>query len=151
RLMISDHWNVLAFRVLIALFYLRRTRESVWNGQWLVDRQVAHPVPWEILPKSDQWSEEAARKMYHRTGTRRETMAMVIERADKHRLLAKTSVYAKVDETLEKMPRTSQGQKQMEEIIKRRIRYEKTSGRLQRLVALIKEIKTTWGELYYRI
>jgi len=38
---------------------------------------------------------------------------------------------------------TSQGQKKMEEIIKRRIRYEKPSGRLQRLVALIKEIKTT--------
>ena len=143
RLMISDHWNVLALRVLIAPFYLRRTWESVWNGQWVVDRQVARPVPWEILPKSDQWSEEAARKMYHRTGTRRETMAKVIERADKQRFLAWTSVYAEVDEALVKLPGTSKGQKKMEEIIKRRIRYEKPSGRLQHLVALIKEIKTT--------
>src|SRR5947207_7340416 len=81
--------------------------------------------------------------MYHQTGTRRETMAKVIERTDKQRFLAWTIVYAEVDEALVKLPGTSQGQKQMEEIIKQRIRYEKLSGRLQHLVTLIKEIKIT--------
>ena len=62
HLMCSENWDILVFRVLIAPFYLRRTRESVWNGKWVVDCQVARPLLWEILPKSNQWSEEAARK-----------------------------------------------------------------------------------------
>ena len=140
RLVVPENWDVLAFRVLIAPFYLHCTRESTWNGKWVVDVQVARPVPWEILPKSDHCSEEAAKRKYFKRGNRKETWGKIIERADKQRFLAWTSVYEEVDEEVVKLKGNSQCNKKIEEIIKRRIRYEKPSGRLERFVALIKEI-----------
>ena len=140
RLVVPENWDVLAFRVLIAPFYLRRTRESTWNGKWVVDVQVARPVPWEILPKSDHCSEEAAKRKYFKRGNRKETWGKIIERVDKQRFLAWTSVYEEVDKEVVKLNGNSQCNKKIEEMIKRCIHYEKPSGRLERFVALIKEI-----------
>ena len=47
------------FRALIARFCLRRTTESTWLGKYVINKTVARPIPFTVLPEDDEFSESA--------------------------------------------------------------------------------------------
>jgi len=97
----QDHrdgvWDVLAFRILISQFYIRRTVSSFWKGQWVIDKTAARPLPRTVLPNPDAFSSlnnpRAQGKDVQQT---RETLRNKMKRADQKRFLAWSQVYEKI-------------------------------------------------------
>jgi hypothetical protein len=140
----QDHrdgvWDVLAFRVLISQFYLRRTVMSWYEGNWVISKTAARPVPRIVLPYPDAFSEvnnpRAQTKDVQQT---RETLRNKMKRADQKRFLAWTSVYEKIrDEIGEAAFTGSKYHRHLERYIQTYVRRNRGSGRITKLIALIK-------------
>jgi len=87
-------WDVLAFRILISPFYLRRSASSSWKGEWVIQKAAARPVPRIVLPYPDAFTNlsnpKAKGKDFAQTG---ETLSQKMKRADRKRFLAWTQFY----------------------------------------------------------
>jgi hypothetical protein len=141
----GKEWHPYIFRALIAPFCLRRTTESTLLGKYVINRTVARPFPFTVLPEEDEFSESAdALKKFRNTREHvRESMLKIISRADKQRFYAWTTVYEEV--IIERGNMTngdSAGDvKVYEDCIKKIFKKRGASGRVKRLVSLLKMIK----------
>lgn len=133
-------WDVLAFRVLISQFYLRRTITSFWNGQWVIDKTAARPVPRIVLPNPDAFAElDNPRAQTKEVQQTRETLRNKMKRADQKRFLAWTQVYELIkDEYGEAAFTGTKYHRQMEASIEKYVRRYRGSGRITKLIGLIK-------------
>jgi hypothetical protein len=134
-------YHVLALRILIAPFVLRRTVQSTWDKEWIIKRTVARPHVEVLDPYSDNFTEMEARAKYRMKSGKDLSQAQLMERADRQRFFAWAPLY-------EEIVRLSEGVKQdsrvtiMEEVIARRlIKEKKYTGRLRRFIALVKSCK----------
>ena len=55
----GKEWNPYIFQALIVRFCLHRTTESTWLGKYVINRTVARPIPFAVLPEEDEFSESA--------------------------------------------------------------------------------------------
>ena len=144
RLLADENFDILAFRMLIAPFYLRRTGDSSWSGEWLIPRSFKCPMPHLLAPYPDNDAESFAllKAGVERTNKRGfVTENEKILRADKQRLMAWTPLYATVSQGTERLE-DSKKQKAAEKIILKDFRrMGKATGRLRRFIALVKHIK----------
>jgi hypothetical protein len=131
----QDDWDVIAFRVMIFPFFLRRTASSTWKGRWVIKRTIARPVPQIILPYPDHFSENSALQKFKSKAKRnaRETLTQQMDRADRQRFYAWTTLYADLcDEVDEK------NLKEVEQFIAEKLKQFPPTGRLRKLIAMIK-------------
>lgn len=131
-------YNVLALRILIAPFVLRRTTQSTWDGEWVIRRTVARPVAEVLEPYPDDFTETEAKTKY-RMRKKELSQTQLMERADRQRFFAWAPLY-------EEIVRRSEGREEsrvriMEEVISIRLVKEKYTGRLRRFIALVKRCK----------
>lgn len=84
-----EQWDVLAFRILISQFYLRRTISSSLDNQWVIDKTTARPVPRIVLPHPDAFTQVHDPKARSKqVQEMRETLRNKMKRADHKRFLA---------------------------------------------------------------
>jgi len=140
-----SNWDVLAFRILISQFYLRRTISSSYENEWIIDRATARPVPRIILPHPDAFTEVYDPRSHSRHVLQiRETLRNKIMRADHKRFLAWSSVYEMIrDKFGEGAVTGAKYVKQMEQMVKEHLMKLKGSGRITKLIALLKLIMRT--------
>jgi hypothetical protein len=133
-------WDVLAFRILISQFYLRRTISSSLDNQWVIDKTTARPVPRIVLPHPDAFT-EVHDPTSHGPDVQqtRETLRTKMKRADQKRFLAWTNVYEMIrDKYGEQAATGAQYVKLMEKMVKEHLMRLKGSGRITKLIALLK-------------
>ena len=133
-------WEVLSFRVIVSQFYLRRTIKSFWEGEWVINKTAARPVPRIVLPNPDAFTQlndpRAQTKTVQQT---RETLRNKMKRADQKRFLAWTQVYELIrDEYGESAFTGAQSHRHLETYIKKYVRRYRGSGRITKLIALVK-------------
>jgi len=138
----GEHWDIKCFRVLIAPFCLRRTERSTWEGDWIIKRQIRIPLPSILVPYEDTASETIARNRY-RDGIEPATLIQRIERASKERCMAWSPLFAEIED---QFPQAKAGsprydQSTCEKILESRLKRQPATGRLRRLIALIKSIR----------
>lgn len=133
-------WDVLAFRVLISQFYLRRTITSFWGGQWVIDKTAARPVPRIVLPYPDAFTEvDNPRAQTKDVQQTRETLRNKMKRADQKRFLAWTKVYEHIkDDHGEAAFTGTKHHRQLETYIKKYVKRYRGSGRIKKLIGLVK-------------
>jgi len=126
---------------MIAPFCLRRTRDSTDNGVYIIPRTFAQPVPNIVLPCDDGFSQKIASGLstFVRKG-KTINMNDIIERADKQRYLAWTPLYTDVAERTLEIKKEGQKQAITEEIITRKLGTIPFTGRMLRLMRLLKHI-----------
>jgi hypothetical protein len=132
-------WNALAFRIMIAPFYLRRTEKSTWYGKWVIERCVARPIPTLLIPYPDDFSEKWALAKVKRKKKGHLNLNELMERADRQRFFAWTPIYEAIQEAIYER-RGDEKQKIMEEIISSELPNNVLTGRLRRFAALLQEI-----------
>jgi hypothetical protein len=133
----GDQFSVLAFRILISHFYLRRTPLSYWQGRWIVTDEAARPVPMVVLPYADDFSHNPRMKDTETQRRTKHTMTEMMNRADRRRFYAWTELYAEVYNT-GLTGNSNQHRRKVENMMKERLPFLRPSGRLRKLVALIK-------------
>lgn len=133
-------WDVLAFRILISQFYLRRTVSSSYENQWVIDKTTARPVPRIVLPHPDAFTEvHDPTSRDKNVQQMRETLRNKMKRADHKRFLAWTGVYEMIrDKYGEGAVTGAKYVKQMEVMVKQHILKMKGSGRVTKFIALVK-------------
>jgi hypothetical protein len=133
-------WDVLAFRVLISQFYLRRTITSFYDGKWVIDKTAARPVPRIVLPYPDAFSEvDNPRAQTKDVQETRETLRNKMKRADQKRFLAWTKVYEVIKDNHGEAAFTgTKHHRQLEEYIKKHVRRYRGSGRIRKFIGLVK-------------
>ena len=132
-------FSVLVLRIIAAPFILRRTTRSVWEGEWVIKRTIARPIPQIVKPYVDDFSEKAAKAQFRKKkGT--ETQHSLMDRADKQRFFAWTSLFGQYLEKTKGVRDETDKVKIMENIVKRGLDSPDfiMSGRLRRFVALVK-------------
>lgn len=136
-----NHWNILTFRAMIAPFCLRRTRDSTDNGVFIIPRAFAQPVPIIVPPCDDAFSQKVAssRSTIVRKG-KTISINQIIERADKQRFIAWTPLYTEVAERTFAIEKQGHKHAIMEEIIVQKLRTSALTGRMERLMRLLKHI-----------
>lgn len=133
-------WDVLAFRILISPFYIRRSVNSCWEGQWIVGKAAYRPVPRIVLPNPDSFTnlDDPRAKSKEITQTR-ETLRNKMKRADQKRFLAWTQVYEKIKDEQGDTAFTGAAHiRTLERYIEQYVRRQRGSGRVTKLIALIK-------------
>jgi len=135
-------YHVLALRILIAPFVLRRTSQSTWDGEWVIKRTVARPVADVLEPYPDDFTETEAKARYRmRKDTTEVSQTELMERADRQRFFAWAPLYEEIVRLSVKGKEESKV-RLMEEVIARRLVKEgKYTGRLRRFIALVKSCK----------
>ena len=144
RLLEDENFDILAFRMLIAPFYLRRTGDSSWSGEWLIPRSFKRPTPHLLEPYPDNNAESFA---LSKAGVGKKnkrgivTESEKILRADKQRLMAWTPLYATVSQQTGGLEESKKHKVTEKIILKDLRRMGKATGRLRRFIALVKHIK----------
>ena len=139
--------SITKFRILVSQFYLRRDDKSGWLGKWIIPRSTQRPVPFVVIPKSDEWSSAEAfeqnetRRTFQRLKKRMgRNVVDIMGRADKLRFLAWHPCYQDIDRRVKAGGRKVNKQKIYEEEIRRSVQAHEPSGRLERLIGLIRFI-----------
>jgi len=133
-------YHILALRILIAPFVLRRTIQSSWDGEWIIKRTVARPIVEVIEPYPDDFTETEARAKYRVKNAKVISQTELMARADRQRFFAWAPLY-------EEIVSLSAGVKEdsrvaiMEKVIVERLLKEKLTGRLRRFIALVRSFK----------
>jgi hypothetical protein len=133
----GDQFSVLAFRILISHFYLRRTPTSFWKGKWIVKDEAARPVPMVVLPYPDDFSHNPKMKDTETRQRAKNTLNEMMKRADRRRFYAWTELYAEVYNA-GLTGDSSASRRKIEKMMMERLPYLRPSGRLRKLIALIK-------------
>lgn len=135
-------YHVLALRILIAPFVLRRTSQSTWDGEWVIKRTVARPVADVLEPYPDDFTETEAKARYRmRKDTTEISQTELMERADRQRFFAWAPLYEEIVRLSAKRKEDARV-RLMEEVVARRLVNEgKYTGRLRRFIALVKACK----------
>jgi hypothetical protein len=136
----ADH-NLVALRILIAPFTLRRTMSSVWEGTWVIDRHVTRPTISIVKPYPDDLAETASTKWS--LNHPRQTEHSRIVRADHQRLFAWSPCY---QDYLDEKTRSGasyghESMKIMNRAIATNIHDSPLTGRLMRFIAGAKYCK----------
>lgn len=79
----EDQFSVLAFRILISHFYLRRTLQSFWKEKWIVKDQAARLEPVVVLPFPDDFSHHSKIKDSETRKRTQHTLTEIMLRADR--------------------------------------------------------------------
>ena len=136
----NETWDVLAFRILISQFYIRRSVNSFWKGKWVIDKSTARPVPRIVLPNPDAFSNlndpRARGKEVQQT---RETLRIKMKRADHKRFLAWTQVYEKIrDDYGDGAFTGTKYIRALKTYIKKYVRRHRRSRRITKFISLVK-------------
>jgi hypothetical protein len=134
-------FTVLALRILIAPFVLRRTTASTWKGEWVIKRTIVRPIPQLLEPYPDEHTEAAAKAEFRRKKAT-ETQHSIIERADKQRFFAWTPIYAMYVKLLKDrgVNEESERVRLMEQLISKNLRKQEGTGRVRRFIAWVKSV-----------
>ena len=138
----SQEWNTLAFRVLIAPYMLRRTGVSTWDKKFVIEPSVRRPVPWVVPPYADAFTDDTQGRLKHLSTMLKKVknLAETIDRVDKMRFIAwAPEVYAHCLELLSEKRLTQQ--QIFEQTLVHHFPDHDGSGRVRRLVALLKRIR----------
>jgi hypothetical protein len=133
-------WDVLAFRVLISQFYLRRTIKSSWDGAWVISKAAARPFPRIVLPYPDAFTSLSnPRAQTKEVQQVRETLRTKMKRADHKRYMAWTKVYEMIHTDHGDAAFTGPSyHRLLENYLRRHLKKCKGSGRITKLIALVK-------------
>jgi len=134
---------VLALRVLIAPFTLRRTASSTWMDQPIINRAIARPVPRLLLPFGDEKSEVQATERFKST-KKKESLFKLQMRADNQRWSTWSPLY--VTYLAKRSSNTGTNVRLIEKIVQQGMpENEKDkwamSGRLKRLISWVKAVR----------
>jgi hypothetical protein len=145
-------WQTLSFRCLLAPFCLRRTTSSTHQGEFIIPPSIALPMASIVPPVEDDKSEEVARSLVrlllpklakrNTTRGRKLTDQQRMERADIQRFLAWTPMYVQVFEETHGLENQRAVHIATERIIKDNFATAPVTGRLQRLMRLLRYIKS---------
>jgi hypothetical protein len=140
----GKEWHPYIFRALIAPFCLRRTTESTWlentsSVRLLLDRSHLQ----FCQKKMNSRSQRCFEKVSQRAGARQRIDVKNHLSADKQRFYAWTTVYEEVIKELDNRTNgdSSETMKVYEDCIKKYFKKRAASGRVKRLVSLLKMIK----------
>lgn len=137
----NPYYDVLALRILIAPFTLRRISSSTWEKRWVIQRTVTRPKPVILLPYPDTLTEDA-RSKFRLRAKHKQSEAEIIDRADKQRFFAWTPIYEEFMDARRKFHGEQKSDvRLMEEVIVRHFQSARLSGRMKRFIAFVKEAK----------
>jgi hypothetical protein len=138
---VNDEWDILCFRALLSTICLRRTLDSTWRREWIIERAVARPTPIVVPPDIDRFSKRTASQLrknvagFNELNTRQR-----MERADLLRYIAwGPEIFDLISERIPdgKMGGTAANVKVFEDVMSNITKYP-PSGRVKKLVGLIK-------------
>jgi hypothetical protein len=132
-------YHVLALRIVIAPFTLRRMSSSTWNGSWIIQRTVQRPAVQILDPYPDEFSQTAAAK-YNNSGRKKLTEHKLMERADKQRFFAWSATFEKIHSSLKDVE-SGKSIKVIQEIIAAEFGDSELTGRMKRFIAFVKDIR----------
>ena len=132
-----NRFPVVALRIRICPFVLRRTLSSIW----LIDRGLVRPRPQILKPYPDKFSEDKAKSAF-RKQDKNDTQHNAISRADNQRFFAWTSLYGEFLRKTRPGLKDHQKVRLMEGVVRRGMASEKfvTTGRLRRFIAWAKAV-----------
>ena len=137
--------SITKFRILVSQFYIRRDDKSSWLGRWIIPRDTQRPIPFVLVPKADEWSSaevfkqnEESRSFQQMKQKMSRNVIGIMERADKLRFLAWHPCFEEINRRID--DKSVNKQKIYEEEIARGLQVHKPSGRLERLIGLIRFI-----------
>jgi hypothetical protein len=136
----NPYYDVLALRILIAPFTLRRISSSTWEQKWVIQRTVTRPKPVILMPYPDTLTEDARNK-FRLKYKHKQSEAKIIDRADKQRFFAWTPIYEEFMHARNHNNDQKSDMRLMEEVIVRHFRTVPLSGRMKRFIAFVKEVK----------
>lgn len=139
----KETFSVMAFRILISHFYLRRTLNSYWEGKWVVESKIARPEPVVVLPHPDDFSHSGkVTKVTESRKRTQQTLTEIMRRADQRRFYAWTELYyevqTKISETAGTGTSSSRERKTIEAMMMDRLPFLRPSGRVKKLIGIIK-------------
>jgi hypothetical protein len=139
--------SITKFRILVSQFYIRRDAKSGWFGRWIIPRDNQRPIPFVLVPKADEWSsaevykQNEESKSFQRLKRKMSRHVLgIMEKADKLRFLAWHPCFQDIDRRVRAGGKSVDKQKIYEDEISRSVRVHKPSGRLERLIGLIRFI-----------
>jgi hypothetical protein len=139
--------SITKFRILVSQFYIRRDDKSGWLGKWIIPRDTQRPIPFVLVPKADEWSSvEVFRQNLESRSFQQLKRKMgrnvmgIMEKADKLRFLACHPCFQEIDRRIQAGGKSVDKQKIYEDEIARGVQVHKPSGRLERLIGLIRFI-----------
>jgi hypothetical protein len=145
-------WQTLPFRALLAPFCIQRTKDSTHKGQFIIPPSIAVPIASIVPPVEDEKSEEVARSLVplllpklakrnpRKVGKLTDQQRM--DRADIQRFLAWTPIYVQVFEETHALDNQRAVHVATERIIKDCFASAPVTGRLQRLMRLLRYIQS---------
>ena len=134
-------WNVLAFRVMITPFHLSRNIDSTWYGKFIIDRTIARPRPIFLLPFDDPTTAHLASAF--RNETRKKNRDGMIDigalrlRSNEMKYNAWCPLWSPIASSIRGDSGSSRSHA-MEEILNTKFPRTRPSGRIRKLVSLIK-------------
>ena len=135
--------SLITLRALMAPFTLRRTLQSLWDGEWIISRRHVRSNPEFLRPiieEGDQTEEalvQEAQRLFSRRGREKETQQQREKRANDQRFYALAPLYSDI---LERCGHGSEDVRVMEEVIKRRFRLTKPTPRMKTFMRWVKGV-----------
>jgi hypothetical protein len=143
KLFSPGKWDVMAFRVLITPFYLSRNVDSTWYGRFIIDRSIARPRPYIVLPSKDSATAEMSEAF--RDEKRKKNRDGLIDigalrlRSDEMKYTAWCTLFRQVSDTIKGAPGAARHHA-MQAVLDSQFTRTKPSARVVKLVGLIKTI-----------
>jgi hypothetical protein len=144
-------WQTIAFRALLAPYCLCRTKDSTHKRQFIIPPSIAVPIATIVPPIEDDKSEDVARKLLRlllpklsktRKGKGKLTDQQRMERADIQRFLAWTPMYVQVFDETRGLDNQHAVHLKTETVIGDHFAGTPVTGRLQRLIRMVRYIKS---------
>ena len=137
-------WNVLSFRKLITPFYLCRNSKSQWNGKPIIPEHIVRPQPYILLPKpvsadADFIKEFNSVKPVTNKRDGLVDLGALRLRSDDIKLTAWTPLWRDIKESTMHM-KAEQKKAVMESKIKNKLETLEPTGRMNRLVSIVKRV-----------
>ena len=138
--------SLLTLRALMAPFTLRRTLQSLWDGEWIINRGHVRSDPEFLRPlieEGDQTEEalvQEAQRLFRRRGKEKETQQQREKRANDQRFYALAPLYSEI------LERSGHGNEDasvpaMEEVIKSKFRLSKPTPRMKTFMRWVKGVR----------
>jgi len=137
-------WNVLSFRKLITPFYLCRHSKSQWNGKPIIPEYIVRPRPYILLPKPVSADADFIKEFNSiKPATNKRDglvdLSALRLRSDDIKLTAWTPLWRDIKESTVHM-KAEQKKAVMESKIKNELETLEPTGRMNRLVSIVKRV-----------